>query len=82
MRRYDVHPGYYIFSDSEQTVEVHNCGEIEVESKNGFAEKFDNVFRVYNRAGFMVSKIFTDPEFHVLEKEFWDNNIDMECTAA
>ena len=30
----------------------------------------------------MVSKIFTNPEFHVLEKEFLDNNINMECTAA
>ena len=47
-----------------------------------FAEKFDYVFRVYNRAGFVISKIFTDPEFHVLEKEFLDNNIDMECAAA
>ena len=33
-----------------------------------FAEKFDNVFQVYNKAGFMISKIFTDPEFHVLVK--------------
>ena len=47
-----------------------------------FAEKFDNVFRVYNRAGLMVSKIFTDPEFQVLEKEFLNKNIDMECVAA
>ena len=30
----------------------------------------------------MVSKIFTNPEFQVLEKEFMDNNIDIECTAA
>ena len=35
-----------------------------------FVEKFDDIFRVYNQAGFMVSKIFTDPEFHILEKEF------------
>ena len=47
-----------------------------------FAEKFDNVFRVYNQAGFMVSKIFTDPEFQVPEKKFLDNDIDMECAAA
>ena len=30
----------------------------------------------------MVSKIFMDPEFQVLEKEFLDNDIDMECVAA
>ena len=30
----------------------------------------------------MISKIFMDPEFHVLEKEFLDNDIDMECAAA
>ena len=47
-----------------------------------FAEKFNNKFRVYNRAGFMISKIFMDSEFHVLEKEFLDNDIDMECMAA
>ena len=30
----------------------------------------------------MVSKIFTNPEFHVLEKEFLENNINMECAAV
>ena len=43
---------------------------------------FDNVFRIYNRAGFTIAELQTDPEFKHLENTMTDIDIKMNYCAA
>ena len=43
---------------------------------------FDEVFRVYNRGGFTISRIYCDPEFRHLRQTMVDIDIELECAAA
>ena len=45
-------------------------------------EAFDKVLRMYNQGGFIISKIFTDPEFKPIEEDMKENNIIMEYASA
>ena len=43
---------------------------------------FDEVFRVYNRGGYTISRIYCDPEFRHLRQTMADIDIDLRCAAA
>ncbi len=45
-------------------------------------EAFNKVLRMYNQGGFMISKIFTDPEFKPIEEDMKENDIIMEYASA
>ena len=43
---------------------------------------FDTVFRIYNKAGFVISNLFVDPEFKFLEDTMTDIDINMNYCSA
>ena len=53
-------------------------------SKALLCEAFDKTFRVYNKAGFRITKLHVDREFEVLEEAMMDedNSIEMVYAAA
>ncbi len=50
--------------------------------KDTVEEAFNKVFREYNQGGFIISKIFTDPEFKPIEEDMKENDIIMEYVSA
>ena len=45
--------------------------------KSALAKAFDQVFCMYNKAGFYIWKLYMDQEFKVLTDNMADNNIDV-----
>ena len=43
---------------------------------------FDTVFRIYNRAGFVITKLHCDPEFRHLQTVMMDVDIELQLCAA
>ena len=43
---------------------------------------FDNVFRIYNKAGFVITRLYCDPEFHHMKDVLADVDIELQLCAA
>ena len=51
-------------------------------SEDSLMSALDNVFRIYNLNGFVISKMFADPEFVELKPTLADIDIELNCCSA
>ena len=55
---------------------------VRTRSAGVLSEAFDEVFRLYNRAGFTIAYLHVDPEFKLLRKRMEDNDIEVSFASA
>ena len=55
---------------------------IEKRNEKVLNKGFDNVFRIYNKAGFRITELHVDPEFKFLKEVMKDIDIELNCSSA